>query len=378
MRILVTGGAGYIGSHICVAALDAGHDVAVFDNFCNSDPETLNQIERITGRPYTIYEGDIRKQTDIDMALRQHGSELVIHLAGLKAVGESVARPLDYFATNVSGTAALLTAMQRQNVAKLVFSSSATVYGEPVELPLRESHPLCPTNPYGRSKLVAEWLCSDFQRANSGFAVAALRYFNPVGAHPSGEIGENPLGHPNNLMPFVTQVASGRRPLLEVFGDDYPTQDGTGVRDYLHVCDLAEGHLAALKLLEKPGFTALNLGTGTGRSVLDVVRTFEAVNSCRVPYAVVPRRHGDVAVYYADPTAALGALGWRARHSLADMCRDAWAWERQRGNVVEHESAVSPAVAAAALDGKFGGSVDSALRRAMRRSAADVATISAR
>ena len=303
----------------------------MFDNFCNSDPATLTRIERIAGRACTVFEGDIRRPQDIETALGQYRPELVIHLAGLKAVGESVAKPLDYFATNVQGTAVLLAAMQRHDVGKLVFSSSATVYGDPLELPLKESHPLSPTSPYGRSKLAAEWLCADFQRANPGFAVAALRYFNPVGAHESGQIGENPRGHPNNLMPYLTQVACGQRPRLEVFGDDYPTPDGTGVRDYIHVCDLAEGHLAALSLLATPGAVTLNLGTGRGWSVLDVIGAFETVNGCKVPYVMGPRRSGDVAAYYADPGAAEKALGWRARRSLTDMCRDAWAWQQTSG-----------------------------------------------
>ncbi|WP_274631331.1 UDP-glucose 4-epimerase GalE [Arvimicrobium flavum] len=328
MRIFVTGGAGYIGSHFCVAALQAGHDVVVFDNFCNSDPGVPSRIARIARRPCSVVTGDVRRKQDISNALRSAQPDLVVHLAGLKAVGDSVARPLDYFETNVGGTACLLEAMKEHGVHRLIFSSSATVYGQPVELPLKESHPLNPTNPYGRSKLMAEWLCDDFQRAEGNVSIVVLRYFNPVGAHPSGGIGDDPVGVPNNLMPFVTQVASGQRERLHIFGTDYPTPDGTGVRDYLHVCDLAEGHLAAISRSDTPGFVTVNLGTGTGYSVLDVVRTFERETGRAIPVAYGKRREGDLAQYYADPARALHLLNWRARRDLGEMCRDAWAWQR--------------------------------------------------
>ena len=338
MRIFVTGGAGYVGSHFCVAALQAGHEVVVFDNFCTSHPTVPSRIARIASRPCMVIRGDVRRKEDVSNALRSSEPDLVVHLAGLKAVGDSVAKPLDYFETNVGGTACLLGAMKEHDVHRLIFSSSATVYGQPIELPLKETHTLNPTNPYGRSKLMAEWLCDDFQRAEGNISIIILRYFNPVGAHPSGGIGDDPTGVPNNLMPFVSQVASGQRESLEIFGTDYPTPDGTGVRDYLHVCDLAEGHMAAIYRLSTPGLLTVNLGTGTGYSVLDVVRTFERETGCAIPLVYGQRRQGDLAQYYADPSNALQLLNWKARRGLQEMCRDAWAWQGQCSDTIAAKS----------------------------------------
>jgi UDP-glucose 4-epimerase len=329
MSILVTGGAGYIGSHTCVELLAGGHEVVVFDNFSNSHPEALRRVERITGRALSLVEGDIRDQAAIEAAMRQYKCQAVIHFAGLKAVGESVEKPLSYYDNNVVGTHRLLAAMQNCGVGTVVFSSSATVYGEPQRLPLTEDHPLSATNPYGRSKLIIEDMLRDIYRANPHWRIAILRYFNPVGAHESGLIGEDPQGIPNNLMPYVAQVAVGRREYLNVWGDDYPTQDGTGVRDYIHVVDLAMGHLNALVQLDKPQCVAINLGTGVGYSVLDVVKAFEDASGRRVPYRLSPRRPGDVAACYADPTLAERLLGWKAQRNLAAMCRDHWRWQKQ-------------------------------------------------
>jgi len=328
MSILVTGGAGYIGSHTCVQLLQAGHEVVVFDNFSNSHPEALNRIEQITGRKPILVQGDIRDQAAIESALRQHQCQAVIHFAGLKAVGESVEKPLLYYDNNVVGTHRLLAAMQNCGVTTLVFSSSATVYGEPQRLPLTEDHPLSATNPYGRSKLVIEDMLRDVYRAHPDWRMAILRYFNPVGAHESGLIGEDPQGTPNNLMPYVAQVAVGRREFLNVWGNDYPTPDGTGVRDYIHVVDLAAGHLKALEALDRPQCIAVNLGTGVGYSVLDVVKAFEAASGQPVPYRIGPRRPGDVAACYADPRLAIQLLGWKAERDLAAMCQDHWRWQK--------------------------------------------------
>jgi UDP-glucose 4-epimerase len=329
MSILVTGGAGYIGSHTCVELLLAGHVVVVLDNFSNSHPEALKRVEQIAGRKLTFIEGDIRDQAAIEATLRQHVCTAVIHFAGLKAVGESVEKPLAYYDTNVVGTHRLLAAMQNCGVETLVFSSSATVYGEPQRLPLTENHPLSATNPYGRSKLIIEDMLRDLWRANSSWRIAILRYFNPVGAHESGLIGEDPQGIPNNLMPYVAQVAVGRREYLNVWGSDYPTHDGTGVRDYIHVVDLALGHLKALQRLHQPQCVAVNLGTGVGYSVLDIVGAFESASERSVPYQLSPRRAGDVAACYADPRLAAQLLGWRAERDLAAMCKDHWRWQKQ-------------------------------------------------
>lgn len=326
--ILVTGGAGYIGSHTCVELLQAGRDVVVFDNFCNSHPDAVARVERITGKKVPVVRGDIRDRDALIAALREFRCTAVIHFAGLKAVGESVEKPLAYYDNNVLGTLRLLEAMREAGVYTLVFSSSATVYGEPQRLPLTEDHPLSATNPYGRTKLVIEEMLRDHHRAQPGWRIAILRYFNPVGAHASGLIGEDPQGIPNNLMPYIAQVAVGRREVLNVWGDDYPTPDGTGVRDYIHVVDLAIGHVRALaKLAAEPGCLAVNLGTGQGYSVLDMVRAFERGSGRPVPYTIGPRRAGDVAACYADPAQALAVLGWKAERDLDAMCADTWRWQ---------------------------------------------------
>lgn len=332
--IFVTGGAGYIGSHTCVELLDAGYDVTVFDNFSNSHPEALGRVERITGKKLHLVRGDIRDRTALVVALRESGASAVIHFAGLKAVGESVTQPLAYYDNNVAGTLRLLEAMGECGVKTLVFSSSATVYGDPIQLPITEDHPLSATNPYGRTKLIIEEMLRDLHRSDASWRLGILRYFNPVGAHASGLIGEDPQGIPNNLLPFVGQVAVGRRAYLNVWGHDYPTPDGTGVRDYIHVVDLALGHLKALTALERSqdltGCLTVNLGTGIGYSVLDIVRAFEQASGQPVPYKIAPRRSGDVASCYAEPQRAFELLGWRAERGLSAMCADAWRW--QSGN----------------------------------------------
>lgn len=325
--ILVTGGAGYIGSHTCVELLNAGHELVVFDNFCNSHPEALARVEKITGRKLNIVKGDIRDQGALDEAIRHFNCTAVIHFAGLKAVGESVEKPLDYYDNNVIGTHRLLQAMINCGVKTLVFSSSATVYGEPQFLPLTEQHPLSATNPYGRTKLVIEEMLRDLYRSDPSWRIGILRYFNPVGAHESGLIGEDPQGIPNNLMPFVAQVAIGRRECLKVWGNDYPTPDGTGIRDYIHVVDLAKGHLKALLRLDTPQCYAVNLGTGTGYSVLEVAKAFAEASGRPVPYEIAPRRAGDVAVCYAEASHAEQLLDWRAERNLMAMCSDTWRWQ---------------------------------------------------
>jgi UDP-glucose 4-epimerase len=332
-KILVTGGAGYIGSHTCVELLNAGHDVTVFDNFCNSQPEALARVERITDKKLAFVQGDIRDSAALVAALRQSGATAVVHFAGLKAVGESVQNPLAYYDNNVVGTVKLLEAMTACSVNTLVFSSSATVYGDPQQLPLTEDHPLSATNPYGQTKLVIEKMLRDLYRSDPTWRIAILRYFNPVGAHASGLIGEDPQGPPNNLLPFVAQVAVGRREFLNVWGNDYATPDGTGVRDYIHVVDLALGHLKALERLQTHAeCQAVNLGTGVGYSVLDMVRAFEQASGKPVPFKVGPRRAGDIASCYADPAQALVLLGWRAERGLATMCTDAWRWQSSNPN----------------------------------------------
>lgn len=329
--ILVTGGAGYIGSHTCVELLQAGHSLTVFDNFSNSHSESLKRVQQITGKQLRIIRGDIRDREALVTALRDSGAQSVIHFAGLKAVGESVEQPLSYYDNNVVGSLRLLEAMDICGIKTLVFSSSATVYGDPQRLPLPEDHPLSATNPYGQTKLTVEHILRDLQRSNTSWRIGILRYFNPVGAHKSGLIGEDPQGTPNNLMPFVAQVAIGRRPHLNVFGNDYPTKDGTGVRDYIHVVDLAIGHLKTLEALERSTSQTecltVNLGTGTGYSVLEIVQAFEQACGKPVVYKIAPRRPGDVAACYADPSKAAALLGWHATRSLADMCADAWKWQ---------------------------------------------------
>lgn len=327
--ILVTGGAGYIGSHTCVALAAAGYEVVVLDNFSNAKPSVLHRLEQVLGKPITCHEGDVADVELVQHLLEAHQVSAVIHFAAYKAVGESVAQPLRYYQNNVAGTVALLQAMRAAGVGQLVFSSSATVYGDPASVPIREDFPLSATNPYGWTKLMMEQVLADVVSSEPDFwRVARLRYFNPVGAHPSGLIGEDPQGIPNNLLPFVAQVAVGARPHLNVWGSDYPTPDGTGVRDYIHVMDLAEGHVAALTYLdEHPGLLTVNLGTGRGTSVLEMVDAFERASGRPIPYQVAPRRPGDVAECWADPGLAQRLLGWRATRTLDDMCEDAWRWQ---------------------------------------------------
>jgi UDP-glucose 4-epimerase len=333
MRVLVTGGAGYIGSHTCVELLAAGHDVVVVDNLGNSKASALDRVQEIAGRPLAFVQADLRDRAALDALFREYAFDAVIHFAGLKAVGESAEIPLDYYDNNVNGTLTLCRAMGDAGVRTLVFSSSATVYGDPASVPIREDFPLAATNPYGRTKLFVEEILRDLHRAGArsvdgGWHIALLRYFNPVGAHVSGRIGEDPNGIPNNLMPFVAQVAIGKQRELQVFGDDYDTPDGTGVRDYIHVVDLARGHLAALdRLTAKPGVVTYNLGTGCGYSVLEMARAFEQASGRPVPYRVVARRPGDIAVCFADPSLARAELGWHAELGIEDMVRDGWRWQ---------------------------------------------------
>lgn len=328
--ILVTGGAGYIGSHTVLQLLEAGHDVVVLDNLSNSSEESLRRVQKLTGRELTFIKGDIRDAECLDALFADHDIDAVIHFAGLKAVGESVEKPLQYYDCNVVGTVRLLEAMARAGVRTLVFSSSATVYGDPASVPIKEDFPLSTTNPYGATKLHIEDMLRDLYRSDSRWRIALLRYFNPVGAHESGQIGEDPSGIPNNLMPFVAQVAVGKREKLSVFGGDYPTPDGTGVRDYIHVMDLAAGHLAALKALSGKGeMITTNLGTGQGYSVLDMVNAFARASGREVPFQIVERRPGDVAQCYADPTHAEKVLSWKAVRGIDDMCRDHWRWQER-------------------------------------------------
>jgi UDP-glucose 4-epimerase len=327
--ILVTGGTGYIGSHTVLQLLEEGYEVVVIDNFSNSSKESLSRVAKITGKTATIIQGDIRDTVFLNSVFEQYNIEGVIHFAGLKAVGESVEKPLMYYENNVFGSVNLCQVMQQHGVKNIVFSSSATVYGDPTELPLHENLPTgTPTNPYGQSKLMVELVLQDLYKSDNDWNIVLLRYFNPVGAHPSGLIGEDPNGIPNNLMPFITQVATGKREYLSVFGDDYDTHDGTGVRDYIHVEDLANGHLKALdKLADKSGLLTVNLGTGQGYSVLDMVKAFEKASGKKLSYKIAPRRGGDVASCYADPKYALEVLDWRAEKGLDEMCADSWRWQ---------------------------------------------------
>ena len=327
--ILITGGAGYIGSHACVEFLDAGYDIVVLDNLCNSSAESLARVRELTGMDFPFVQADIRDREALDAVFRDHDIDAVIHFAGLKAVGESVGKPLLYYDNNIGGSVTLFEAMQAAGVKTVVFSSSATVYGDPATVPIREDFPVgATTNPYGRSKLIIEQILGDVAVADPGWHIALLRYFNPVGAHKSGRIGEDPRGIPNNLMPYISQVAVGRREHLNVFGNDYPTPDGTGVRDYIHVVDLAQGHVKAVeKLDEGPGVRIWNLGTGHGYSVVEMARAFEKASGRPVPYQFAPRRAGDIAQCYADPARAERELGWKARHGLAEMCEDTWRWQ---------------------------------------------------
>ena len=328
--ILVTGGAGYIGSHTCVELLDAGKEVVVLDNFANSSRVSLERVQKICKKPLTVVEGDIRDEASVAKILKELGCTAVIHFAGLKSVLDSVNSPLDYYDNNVVGTHRLLRAMQASDVKRIIFSSSATVYGDPKFLPYTEDHPLNPVNPYGQTKLVVENMLRDVFAGDASWSIGILRYFNPIGAHESGLIGEDPRGVPNNLLPFVAQVAVGRRERLNAWGGDYDTPDGTGVRDYIHVVDLAQGHVAALSSLDQPACFTVNLGTGRGNSVLEVVKAFEQASGKKVPYDIRPRRPGDVAACYAATDLAAKHLGgWRAGKNLETMCRDHWRWQSQ-------------------------------------------------
>ena len=334
MNILVTGGAGYIGSHTCVELLECGYDVVIVDNLCNSNPKSLDRVKELTGKTFKFYEGDVRDEALMKQIFAENKIDAVIHFAGLKAVGESVAKPMEYYDCNLGGFFVLAEEMRDHGVKKIVFSSSATVYSGDNEMPLRETSKTgnC-TNPYGWTKYMTEQILSGMALADKDWGVVLLRYFNPIGAHISGRIGEDPRGIPNNLMPYITQVAVGRRPQLSIFGDDYDTHDGTGVRDYIHVVDLAKGHVAAVKYVTAhPGCEVFNLGTGTGYSVLDMVNAFVKVNGVDVPYKIVDRRPGDLATCYAEPGKSAEILGWKAENNLEDMVRDAWNWQSQNPN----------------------------------------------
>ena len=329
MRILLTGGAGFIGSHTAVEMAQSGHDVVIFDNFSNSDASVLDRLERILGYRLAFEEGDIRDYKRLKEVLERHHIEAVVHFAGLKAVGESVEKPLEYFDNNISGTITLLRAMKDLNIKRIIFSSSATVYGTPQYLPLDENHPLSVTNPYGRTKLQVEEILSDLCASDDQWSAVCLRYFNPIGAHESGLIGENPRGIPNNLLPYVARVAAGQLKAVRVFGNDYDTPDGTGVRDYIHVVDLAKGHVnAAQYSFSHTGWIAINLGTGIGYSVLDIIHAYEKAYGKPIPYEIVARRPGDVASIWANPKRAFELLGWKAQYGLEDMCRHSWAFQK--------------------------------------------------
>ena len=333
MSILITGGAGYIGSHTCVELLNTGYDVVVVDNYINSKPESLKRIKEITGKSLKFYNVDILNKEKLEEVFKENKIEAVIHFAGLKAVGESVEFPISYYHNNITGTLILCEIMKKHNVKKIVFSSSATVYGMNNKSPLTEDLPLSATNPYGWTKLMIEQILKDIYVSDKEWSVSLLRYFNPIGAHESGKIGEDPNGIPNNLMPYITQVAIGKIDKLNIFGNDYNTHDGTGVRDYIHVVDLAKGHLKALdKILDTNGINVYNLGTGIGYSVLDLVKSFERVTGVRIPYKITNRRPGDIAICYADPSKAYKELGWKAEKNLEDMCRDAWRWQLNNPN----------------------------------------------
>lgn len=331
--VLVTGGAGYIGSHTCLALLDAGFNVVVLDNLCNSKAGVIDRINAITGKQIMFVHGDVRDKQCLQTLFKQHQIDAVIHFAGLKAVGESVTNPLKYYDNNVMGSLCLAEVMAEFGVKTLVFSSSATVYGFSDDKPIPEDSPLTPYNPYGRTKRMVEQILEDLHASDADWNIALLRYFNPVGAHESGLIGEDPNGTPNNLMPYVSQVAIGKLKELSVFGDDYPTPDGTGVRDYIHVMDLALGHVAALQaFVRHPGLLTVNLGAGRGYSVLELVKTFERVNQMPVPYRIAPRRAGDIAIYFADAQRAKKQLNWETKRGLEDICRDTWRWQMQNPN----------------------------------------------
>ncbi|CAA6811229.1 MAG: UDP-glucose 4-epimerase (EC [uncultured Sulfurovum sp.] len=330
MKVLVTGGAGYIGSHTVVLLIEAGYEVLVFDNFCNASRESIRRVEKIINKPIEVVEGDIRNREDLRAVFEKHKIDAVIHFAGLKAVGESVELPLKYYDNNVNGSAVLCEVMAEYNCKSIIFSSSATVYGDPHTTPILENFPLFATNPYGRSKLMVEEILRDVYVSDNEWKIVLLRYFNPVGAHASGTIGEDPNGIPNNLMPFIAQTAVGKREYLSVFGDDYDTKDGTGVRDYIHVVDLAKGHLNALERLENfSEVMTVNLGAGKGYSVLEMVTAFEKASGKKVPYKIASRRAGDIATCFADPSYAKELLGWEATLGIDEMCRDGWHWQSQ-------------------------------------------------
>ncbi len=332
-NILVTGGAGYIGSHTCVELLNEGYDVVVIDNLSNSKKESLERVQQITGRTILFHQVDLLDQKELDRVFQESAIYAVVHFAGLKAVGESVQIPLRYYHNNLTGTLNLCRSMKTHNVKNMVFSSSATVYGDPERAPIQEDFPVSPTNPYGRTKLMIEQILQDLHNSDNTWNVILLRYFNPVGAHSSGKIGEDPNGLPNNLFPFVSQVAVGKLKKLSVFGNDYPTPDGTGVRDYIHVVDLARAHIKAIERLDGRGWVeTFNVGTGKGYSVLEIVRAFERASGKKIPYKITARRPGDIAVCYADPTRAKDLLGWQAAYGLEQMCADAWRWQRNNPN----------------------------------------------
>lgn len=336
MTVLVTGGAGYIGSHAAVELLENGYNIVVVDNLSNSKLEAINRVKELTGKDFPFYQFDLLDFDSMEQLFQKYQFDSVIHFAGLKAVGESVEIPLKYYHNNVTGSLNLCKLMQKYNVKKMVFSSSATVYGNPDRVPIDESFPLSATNPYGRTKLMIEEILRDLYVSDSTWRIALLRYFNPIGAHKSGRIGENPNGIPNNLMPYITQVAVGKREKLYVFGNDYDTHDGTGVRDYIHVVDLVRGHIKALEYLEHNlGVEAFNLGTGTGYSVLDIVNTFSEVNNVEIPYEFIDRRPGDVAISYANPGKAHRLLNWKTEYNLRQMCEDSWRWQVQNPNGYE-------------------------------------------
>ena len=333
MNILLTGGAGFIGTHTCVELLSCGHDVIIADNFYNSSPEAVRRVEEISGRQVKVYDIDVCDPEKVDAVFSENKIDAIIHFAAYKAVGESVAKPLEYYRNNLDCTLTVCEAMKRHGVKRFIFSSSATVYGIPDHMPLDESMPTSCTNPYGWTKYMNERILTDVAFANPDWSVVLLRYFNPIGAHKSGRIGEMPNGIPNNLLPYITQVAAGKLDHLNVYGDDYPTHDGTGVRDYIHVVDLAKGHVAAAAYAQQhAGVEIINLGTGTGYSVLDIVKAFEEVNGVAVPYQIVARRPGDIAECWADPSKAEKLLGWKAEKTLQDMCRDSWRWQTQNPN----------------------------------------------
>ena len=333
MKILVTGGAGYIGSHTCIELLNENYDVVVLDNLSNSSEESLVRVKNITGKSLEFYKADLLDKKQITAVFSEHKIDGVIHFAGLKAVGESVLIPLRYFHNNIIGTLNLLEVMNEFNVKNIVFSSSATVYGNPASLPIKENFPLSATNPYGRTKLMIEEILQDIYLSDKNWNIALLRYFNPVGAHKSGEIGEDPFGIPNNLVPYISQVALGFLPQVSVFGNDYDTPDGTGIRDFIHVVDLASGHIKTLaKLFTNPGLMIYNLGTGIGYSVLEMIKGFEAASGKNVPYKIVDRRPGDIAACWADPAKAKEDLGWKADKTLTDMCKDTWNWQKNNPN----------------------------------------------